>query len=141
MPVVKEEGLAEFADIFCEKGVFGIEDSEYYLTRAKEMGFKLKVHADEMNSLGGAELAARTGAYSADHLLKELLRRGDPPDGKGGRHQYAAAGHRFLLKRALRPGEKDDRFRLCRGPGFGSEPRKLLYQQHPPSHSPGPASI
>ena len=58
MPVVKEEGLAEFADIFCEKGVFGIEDSEYYLTRAKEMGFKLKVHADEMNSLGGAELAA-----------------------------------------------------------------------------------
>ena len=70
MPVVKEEGLAEFADIFCEKGVFGIEDSEYYLTRAKEMGFKLKVHADEMNSLGGAELAARTGAYSADHLLK-----------------------------------------------------------------------
>ena len=70
MPVVKEEGLAEFADIFCEKGVFGIEDSEYYLTRAKEMGFKLKVHADEMNPLGGAELAARTGAYSADHLLK-----------------------------------------------------------------------
>jgi len=70
MPVVKEENLAEFADIFCEKGVFGIEDSEYYLTKAKEMGFKLKVHADEMFSLGGAELAARTGAYSADHLLK-----------------------------------------------------------------------
>lgn len=70
MPLVREEGLAEFADIFCEKGVFGIEDSEYYLTKAKEMGFKLKVHADEMTSLGGAELAARTGAYSADHLLK-----------------------------------------------------------------------
>lgn len=122
--------------IFCEKGVFGIEDSEYYLTRAKEMGFKLKVHADEMNSLGGAELAARTGAYSADHLLK-ASDEGIRQMAKAGRHQYAAAGHRFLLKRALRPGEKDDRFRLCRGPGFGSEPRKLLYQQHPPSHSPG----
>ncbi len=70
MPVVREEQLAEFADIFCEKGVFGIEDSEYYLTKAKEMGFKLKVHEDEMFSLGGAELASRTGACSADHLLK-----------------------------------------------------------------------
>lgn len=70
MPVVKEENLAEFADIFCEKNVFEIEDSEYYLTKAKEMGFKLKVHADEIVSLGGAELAARTGAVSADHLLK-----------------------------------------------------------------------
>ena len=70
MPIVKEENLAEFADIFCEKNVFEIEDSEYYLTKAKEMGFKLKVHADEIVSLGGAELAARTGAFSADHLLK-----------------------------------------------------------------------
>lgn len=70
MPIVREEQLAEFADIFCEKGVFGIEDSEYYLAKAKEMGFKLKVHADEMFSLGGAELASRTGACSADHLLK-----------------------------------------------------------------------
>ena len=70
MPIVKEENLAEFADIFCEKNVFEIEDSEYYLTKAKEMGFKLKVHADEIVSLGGAELAARTGATSADHLLK-----------------------------------------------------------------------
>lgn len=70
MPKVKEENLAEFADIFCEKNVFEIEDSEYYLTKAKEMGFKLKVHADEIVSLGGAELASRTGSVSADHLLK-----------------------------------------------------------------------
>ncbi|MBQ6834568.1 MAG: imidazolonepropionase [Lachnospiraceae bacterium] len=70
MPIVKEENLAEFADIFCEKNVFEIEDSEYYLNKAKEMGFKLKVHADEIYSLGGSELAARCGAFSADHLLK-----------------------------------------------------------------------
>ncbi len=70
MPVVKEENLAEFADIFCEKNVFEIEDSEYYLNKAKEMGFKLKIHADEIVSLGGAELASRVGATSADHLLK-----------------------------------------------------------------------
>lgn len=70
MPAVRRENLAEFADIFCEKGVFSLEDSEYYLTRAKDMGFKLKIHADEMYPLGGAELAARVGAVSVDHLLK-----------------------------------------------------------------------
>lgn len=71
MPEVKERGLAEFADIFTEAGVFNIEDSEYYLNRAKEMGFKLKVHADEMTpNFGGSEMAARVGAFSADHLLK-----------------------------------------------------------------------
>lgn len=70
MPLVKEENLAEFADIFCEKNVFELEDSEYYLTKAKEMGFKLKIHADEIFPLGGAELAAKVGACSADHLLK-----------------------------------------------------------------------
>lgn len=70
MPVVKEEELAEFADIFCEKNVFSVEDSRYYLTEAKKMGFQLKIHADEMVQLGGAELAAEVGAVSADHLLQ-----------------------------------------------------------------------
>lgn len=70
MPKVKEENLAEFTDIFTEKNVFNIEDSEYYLTEAKKMGFKLKIHADEIYQLGGSELAARVGAVSADHLLK-----------------------------------------------------------------------
>lgn len=70
MPLVKEENLAEFADIFCEKQVFSIEDSEYYLNQAKKLGFRLKIHADEMYPLGGGELAARVGSVSADHLLK-----------------------------------------------------------------------
>ncbi len=71
MPEVRERELAEFADIFTEKGVFTIEDSEYYLERAKELGFKPKVHVDEITpGFGGAEMAVRVGAYSADHLLK-----------------------------------------------------------------------
>ena len=70
MPRIKDEDMAEFADIFCEKNVFSIEDSRYYLEKAKEMGFKLKIHADEMYPLGGAQLAAQTGCISADHLLK-----------------------------------------------------------------------
>lgn len=59
MPLAKKENLAEFADIFCEKNVFSIEDSEYYLNQAKKLGFRLKIHADEMYPLGGGELAAR----------------------------------------------------------------------------------
>ena len=61
--------LAEFCDVFCEEGVFTIEESEYILQKAKEMGYKLKIHADEIESLGGAELAAKLGCVSADPLM------------------------------------------------------------------------
>ncbi|WP_330386523.1 imidazolonepropionase [Natronincola ferrireducens] len=70
MPEVVERDLAEFCDIFCEKNVFSVEDSRKLLTKAKEMGFKIKLHADEIVQLGGAELAAELGATSADHLLQ-----------------------------------------------------------------------
>ena len=70
MPRVGEKNLAEFCDIFCEKNVFSIEQSRKFLSAAKNMGFKLTLHADEMVRLGGAELAADLGAISADHLLQ-----------------------------------------------------------------------
>lgn len=70
MPVVKQERLAECADIFCEKNVFTLEQSRRYLTAAREHGFKLKIHADEIVPFGGAELAAELGCLSADHLLQ-----------------------------------------------------------------------
>ena len=70
MPKVREEDLAEFADIFTEKGVFNAEDTAYYLKHAKEMGFKLKAHTDEMFPIGGTEVAVKEGAFSCDHLLK-----------------------------------------------------------------------
>lgn len=63
------QGKSEFFDIFTEKNVFEIEDSRRMLKAAKEAGFKLKLHADEIVTLGGAELAAEMGAVSADHLL------------------------------------------------------------------------
>ena len=70
LPKVKKENLAEFADIFCEKNVFTIEQSRKFLTAAKNAGLKLKIHADEMYQLGGAELAVELGCTSADHLLQ-----------------------------------------------------------------------
>lgn len=70
LPLVKKEKLAEFVDIFTEKNIFELEESRVYLEKAKELGFKIKMHADEIFPLGGAELASEFGAISADHLLK-----------------------------------------------------------------------
>lgn len=70
MPEVKDRQLAEFCDIFCEQNVFSVEESRKLLLAAKAMGFKTKIHADEIVQLGGAELAAEVGCTSADHLLQ-----------------------------------------------------------------------
>lgn len=67
LPKVKDR--ARFFDIFTEKNVFEIEDSRRLLKAAREAGMELKLHADEIVTLGGAELAAEMGAVSADHLL------------------------------------------------------------------------
>ena len=69
LPVVRANALAECCDVFCEQGVFFIEQSRRLLQAAKDQGFLLKLHADEIVSFGGAELAAELGALSADHLL------------------------------------------------------------------------
>jgi len=70
LPEVAERGLAQFCDVFCEEGVFSIAESERVLTSAADHEMKLKIHADEFSPLGGAELAGRLHATSADHLLQ-----------------------------------------------------------------------
>ncbi len=69
IPIVVENKLAEFSDIFTEEGVYTIEESRAVQTVAKKAGLKLKFHADELESVGGGELAAELGAISADHLV------------------------------------------------------------------------
>ena len=69
IPVVAKKSLAEFCDVFCEDSVFSIEQSRKLLTAAKKYNLKPKIHADEIVSLGGAELAGDLNAISADHLL------------------------------------------------------------------------
>jgi imidazolonepropionase len=69
LPEIARCRLAEFCDVFCEAGVFDLTESARILERARSLGFQLKVHADELTPLGGAELAVRLGAVSADHLL------------------------------------------------------------------------
>lgn len=70
MPEVSKKRLADFCDVFCEKGVFSPDQARKILVGAKGLGMKLKIHADELVSTGGAELAAELGAVSAEHLTK-----------------------------------------------------------------------
>jgi len=69
IPAVGEKKLAVFCDVFCEEGVFSLDDSRRILKAGKRFGLTPKIHADELTPLGGAELAAEVGAASADHLL------------------------------------------------------------------------
>lgn len=68
LPAVTSARLARFADVFCEPGVFTIDQSRTILEASKRAGLDLKLHADELEPSGGAELAAGLGATSADHL-------------------------------------------------------------------------
>lgn len=68
IPQVAERKLAEFCDIFCEEHVFNLQESEKILTAALDHGLKIKIHADQLTASGGADLAAKLGAISADHL-------------------------------------------------------------------------
>jgi len=68
LPAVEEQGIASFCDVFCETGVFTVEESERILTAAQERGLGARIHSDEFDALGGTEMAARIGAVSAEHL-------------------------------------------------------------------------
>ena len=70
LPIVASERLAEFCDVFCERGYFSPEQAKRILTAAKGCGLKLRMHADQLSNLGAAELAAEVGAMTADHLEK-----------------------------------------------------------------------
>jgi imidazolonepropionase len=74
LPAVKRDNMAKFCDIFCEEGVFSVEESRDILSAARELGFELKLHADELSASGGAELSAELGAFSADHLVRTSFR-------------------------------------------------------------------
>ncbi len=70
LPCIVEEGLARYCDVFCEEHVFSLAQSRRILQRASDLGLGLRVHADELTDMGGAQLAAELGAASADHLLQ-----------------------------------------------------------------------
>jgi len=83
LPQVAEQRLAEYCDVFTEAHTFDLADSRRLLTRARELGLGLRLHADQLSALGGAELAAELGAASADHL-EHVTERGIEALGRAG---------------------------------------------------------
>lgn len=73
LPGIAKTNLAKYVDIFCEDSCFNLEQSRMILSKAKELGFKVKIHADEVVSMGGARLAGEIGAISAEHLMATSL--------------------------------------------------------------------
>lgn len=70
IPKVGRSGLAEWCDVFCEAGVYTVDESRRILEVARDNGMKLRIHADEFADTGGTKLAVKLGARSADHLIK-----------------------------------------------------------------------
>ena len=70
LPLIKKEKLAVFIDLFCEEGIFELDQSRRILEAANKLGFQLKIHADEIVPLGGAKLAADCRCVSAEHLMQ-----------------------------------------------------------------------
>ena len=69
LEIIKQEGLAEYADVFCEEGVFDALETKKILNKAKELGFKIRVHTDEIKSIGGTSVALGLQAKTIDHLM------------------------------------------------------------------------
>ena len=69
MPAVKEQGIAKFCDVFCEADTFTVEESRKVLEAGQKYGLRSKIHADEIEAIGGSQLAGELGAISAEHLI------------------------------------------------------------------------
>lgn len=101
-PYVKERDLAEFVDIFTEDSVFNYEQSKRYLEAAKEQGFLLKIHADEIEAIGGSKLAGEMHATSAEHLIV-INDEGLESMAKGGTIAMCLPGTSFYLGATFAP--------------------------------------
>lgn len=69
IPYIAEHGLAQFCDVFCETGVFNVEETRKILLKGQEYGLRSKIHADEIDAIGGSVLAGELHAISAEHLI------------------------------------------------------------------------
>lgn len=105
IPYAGKRGLAAFCDVFCEKGYFSLEQSEEILKCGKKHGMQAKIHAEELSPLGGAELAAKLGAVSADHL-EHISDRGIEALSKAGVIAGLLPGVSFFLNHSYAPARK-----------------------------------
>lgn len=105
LPEIREKGLADFVDVFCEEGVFDVAQSKKYLTTAKELGFGLKIHTDEIVELGGSQLAGELQTTSAEHLIA-IGEKGIAALAEGGVIAMVLPGTSFYLDKNFAPVRK-----------------------------------
>lgn len=105
IPEIKKQGLAEFCDVFCEDSVFDVEQSRKYMKCAKEHGFGLKIHADEIEEIGGSELAGELEAVSAEHLIA-IGEKGMAAMAKGGTTAMLLPATSFYLGKTFAPARR-----------------------------------
>jgi imidazolonepropionase len=105
LPYVRDHKLAEFADVFTEDSVFNYEQSKRYLQCAKDMGFLLKIHADEIEAIGGSRLAGEIGALSAEHLIS-INEEGLASMAKGGTTAMCLPATSFYLGANFAPARR-----------------------------------
>lgn len=105
LPLVANENLADFCDVFCEDGAFTPRQSRRILTTAKSLGLKVKLHADEIVDTGGGALAADVGAVSADHLMA-VSDDGIEAMAKAGVCATLLPGTSFYLRKGYAPWRK-----------------------------------
>ncbi|MEF9921467.1 MAG: imidazolonepropionase [Anaerovoracaceae bacterium] len=96
IPYIKEHNLADFCDVFTEDSVFNYTQSKKYLECAKKYGFGIKIHADEIEAIGGSVLAGEIGAVSAEHLIS-INEEGLASMAKGGTTAMCLPGTSFYL--------------------------------------------
>ena len=129
LPLVTSEHLAVFADVFCEPGVFTIDETRELLRASRAAGLKLKLHADELAPSGGAELAAELRATSADHLAA-ISAGGIQALAAGGHRRHAASRHDALPGQGHAPaGARAARCRRRRRTRNGFQPRNVADAQ------------
>jgi imidazolonepropionase len=105
LPHVAKRGLADFCDVFCERGYFTVSQSRRILTAAQRLGLKLKIHADELSASGGSKLAAEVRALSADHL-EHISAEGIRSLKEAGVVAVALPGVSFFLNHEYAPARK-----------------------------------
>ncbi len=105
LPKVADDELCEFVDVFCETGVFDVEQSRKMLTYAQVYGFKTKIHADEIDAIGGSVLAGEIGAVSAEHLIA-IDEKGIASMAKGGTIACLLPGTSLYLNKEFAPARK-----------------------------------
>ena len=105
LPHIVRRGLADFCDVFCEKGYFSVDQSRRILAAARSLGLKLKIHADELAASGGSELAAELRTVSADHL-EHISPEGFQKLGDAGVVAVVLPGVSFFLNHGYAPARR-----------------------------------